>query len=1074
MSLVRFAILGCLLAATAATGQDPPKPAKDKDAIKLPDGTIVFYTKSPDDANPPVDGVRLSAKEYKALVDQAEQLKKQRDGAKPAGPSECRVAAKVVTRGDRSVAELTLTYQFRTTLPRQSVALGGGHAFPTGAKIDGDKLPVLVSADDGFTVLIEQPGDHTLTLSADAPVTPRGFTGANGFDVGLPRAAITSLTFESPFPAGTKDKRVTVGVRGADPAVRPGEFHRTTYDAAGPVRPVPLGPADHLEVIWDAPTGGGSSSTAVVAESEIAVRFDDTQVETTAKVKLKGDSARTWSLVLPHGAHVGVDRGGTTRSDATGTQPTVTKPADRPGPGRWTVDLPDAGDWVLTAVVRTPRGKPGSPESAGPFPVGPFAVRNVLRQTGTVRVTGPPNVQFGFTHGSELRRSDPIGEDVATFHFHTVPVGPGDAYPPLAEITATHSLGVVLVRPQYRFRLTQAGWRVHADVHVTPIRTTVAHLRFEYPAEWPLAELGPPELAERSTADPPGPRKGTIIRFDPPRHEPFDFTIDATLPVTGRTAAVTLPQFIETSVRESVVNVVLPSGFDVRGSVRPAAPGADAAVDLMPNTTNTVTATIPGPAGRVDLAWLPHRTDLAADVRADVSFQDRQYVVTETIEFRAPEAFNRPVRLRGPTGVAGLRGQPILTPAGPGEWTVAPAGEPAKEFTLVLSYAIAGKPDPGSRLPVGLIWPDDATRTDVTVRVWSGADQRVAGFDGPWRQAPPSPSPNRDSLPGLTLQATRGPDDPAPPLTILPTETDAPLSRAAIERSVVQVWFPGDGPGLGRARLLLSRWPAAGVDLDLPDPAVEILLDGKRVEALPPLAPADGFAAAVRVPMPDPKPGRPPVLLEVRFPLAKSDWVQTVQAPHVRAAVLRTPSRWQISPAPGSVILDTAGSLSAETRWSFRGSRFVPSPVGSSADLDRWIADGTESNTESDESGILGRQIDPYRPVRLTTLPATPWSIGCSAVVVLVGLILSRMKSGLGYAVGVVGAVLAVAYLGFPQPAGEFVAAAEPGLAAVAVAAGAYAAVHWYYRRQIAHLPGFSRVPADDPTQLGPAAKEAA
>src|SRR5262245_30973597 len=174
---VRFALFAVVLTAVAVSAQDPTKPTKDKDAIKLPDGTIVFYTKSPDDPNPPIDGVRLSAKEYKALVEQAEQLKKLKDGAKPAGPSECHVAGRTAVRGDRTVVELSFTYRFRTTGPRQAVALGGGRTFPTGAKIDGDALPVLVAADDGVTVLAEHPGDHTLVMTAEAPVTARGFTG---------------------------------------------------------------------------------------------------------------------------------------------------------------------------------------------------------------------------------------------------------------------------------------------------------------------------------------------------------------------------------------------------------------------------------------------------------------------------------------------------------------------------------------------------------------------------------------------------------------------------------------------------------------------------------------------------------------------------------------------------------------------------------------------------------------------------------------------------------------------------------------------------------------------------------
>jgi len=67
---IRFAVLVLAMGAAAGFAQEPPRPGKEKDAaVKLPDGTIVFYTKAPDDPNPPIDGVRLSAKEYAALVE---------------------------------------------------------------------------------------------------------------------------------------------------------------------------------------------------------------------------------------------------------------------------------------------------------------------------------------------------------------------------------------------------------------------------------------------------------------------------------------------------------------------------------------------------------------------------------------------------------------------------------------------------------------------------------------------------------------------------------------------------------------------------------------------------------------------------------------------------------------------------------------------------------------------------------------------------------------------------------------------------------------------------------------------
>jgi len=1077
---LRFAFLAALLCGVGGVAQEPPRPGKEKDAaVKLPDGTIVFYTKTPDDANPPIEGVRLSAKDYKALVEQADQLKKLKDVVKPVGPSECHVAARALTRGDRVVAELTLTYRFRTTLPRAMVALGGGRAFPTSAKIDGDALPVLIAADDGFNVLVETAGDHTLTLIAETPISARGFKSQLGFDIGLPKAAISSLTFISPYPGDSKGKRVTVSVRGGDPAAKPSDFRRTGHDATALAKePVPLGAADLVEVTWDAASSTGNSTpTALIVESDVAVKIEDTQVETTAKVKLKGDAARDWGIVLPEGAQVSVERYIAVKASdpAAGSQPEITKPVEKSGPGRWTVELPDTADWVLTAIVRTPRDK----GKTGTYPIGPIAVRNVLRQTGAVRISVPSNVRIVYSHGSELRRADPAAGESAAFQFHTVPVGPGDSYPPLLELTATPATGIVFLKPQYKFRLTPAGWRLHADLHFTPVRTSVVHARIEYPAEWPPVEFGPVELVENNATEQAGPRRATTIRFDVAKHDSFDLTMDVTLPVPPglRTAAISFPQFPNMSVRESGISVAVPQGVEVRGSARFDADPAGLPTELLPPASETASksaavtlaTTLPGAASRVDLTWQPFRPPLTADIQADVTVQDRQIVVAETIEFRGTEPIGNPLRLRGPVGVVGLRGQPTLTPAGPGEWTVTPPADRGRDFTLTLTFAVPARPDAIGHIPVGLIWSDDATHTEAAVRAWSGLDRRLGGFDGPWQESAPSASSNKDSLPGLTLKATRGPDDAAPGLSVGLADTDTAPARAIIERALIQVWFSADGPSAGRSRFVLSRWPAVGVDLDLPDTSVEVWLDGKRFDGLAPVAPSEGYTSAVRVPMPEPKPGRPAAVLDVRFACPKSTLHQTISAPHVRSAAAKTPPRWQVTSPPGTVALNPAGELTSEARWLWHNGRILPTPVGSTADLDHWILEGNEpTTTGEEETGIVGRQIEPGKLVHLVILPFAAWTAACSVFVLIVGLMLARMKGGIGFTIAIISFLAVVCYLVFPQPFGQFLAAAQPGLLAVAVVLLGQSMVRSYYRRRITNLPGFSRVPVESVADSGP------
>ena len=126
-----------------------------------------------------------------------------------------------------------------------------------------------------------------------------------------------------------------------------------------------------------------------------------------------------------------------------------------------------AADWVVTVVVRQPRAKPGGKAAVA---VGPFAVLDVLRQTGTVRVTAGPYTRFVFKHGPDLRRTDTAGQPdddntIALFRLGTGPTGTAATDTPLLTVEAWPLEGAVRVTPVYTLKLTDAGWRVEARVH---------------------------------------------------------------------------------------------------------------------------------------------------------------------------------------------------------------------------------------------------------------------------------------------------------------------------------------------------------------------------------------------------------------------------------------------------------------------------------------------------------------------------------------------------------------------------------------------------------------------------------
>jgi hypothetical protein len=1122
--------LALVLSAAAAHPQEPAKKPADTPAksdpkaaeppvAKLPDGTFRWL-------GTPLDGtgerVTLTPQELDKLLEQVDQLKKQLAARKPAPPSGCALRGKVAKRGEQLVAVLKASYTFRTTQPQTAIALGGRRAFLVSASLDGKKLPVLEPTEDGFAVLVESAGDHALALELEAPVTARGAKAELGFELGLPRAAITTLILDRPGP---DVKRVNLTTRTPDPAqpARPPDPRRASVDLKQ-LTPAPdqeagyaLGPVDSLEVTWDPPAAAQPADQVQSAELDVAVVFTEGVVETTAKVKFRGP-AREWQLVAPAGADLSVDRAA--GAEAGATQPAVvTKPGD-PNKPVWKIDFPagsPASDWVVTAVTRQPRPKPEDPAHAGPFSVGPFTALDVLRQTGTVRVTAGPHTRFAFRHGPDLRRTEPAGppeEDVtaAFFRLTTGPTGPtpADANAYLLSVEARAQGGAVKATPAYKLTLTEAGWRVRAEVKVSPIRAEVGEVSLDVPADWLGLEASPPELVEGVQQGDPregfwaataaravgGLRVPVVVRLAASHKQPFDLLLTATVPVepTDAAAAVLLPRFppvtdrgVSVAEQDTSVTASVPEGLDVRGETRDrngeyASWGTplDPVREAGGRATRAVTAVAgkaEGGLSRVLLAWHPYRPELTAEVRAEVTLRDRQLDVTQHVTLRSPEGLPRAVRFRGSPALAGLRAAPAsgppLDPAGPGEWVLTPAPD-ARDVSFTASYALpvprAADESLPAEVPVALLWPVAATRTETSVRVWSNTTSgRVVTTPSPgWRELPAEPAPERDALPLLTLAASG-----AEPLVLeaRPSADGGAISVWA-DRGLVEAWGADDGATSYRARFLLRRWLVPAVEVRLPGPLAgpnpEFLRDGQRIDVSAVPGGADG--RSFRVPLPAARAGAAAVL-EVRYqlPPARGRTGESAYLPPTLPSVaFAGPIKWQVTVPDGTVPLLTGGAT-AEFRWRVRPVGFGPASPDTAESLDWWFRTGEEVSV-ADGSGeaVTARQTAPAA-VSLYRAPRTGFVIVCSVAAFVVVLILSRFpRAALGPAVAVAGAAAGLAAVFYPHPAAQVAGACQPGFAAAAGVLVLLGVARWSYRRRLARMPGFTQLPPEPSPPAGP------
>ena len=100
------------------------------------------------------------------------------------------------------------------------------------------------------------------------------------------------------------------------------------------------------------------------------------------------------------------------------------------------------------------------------------------------------------------------------------------------------------------------------------------------------------------------------------------------------------------------ISVSVPEGLEIRGS---ASLNENTNEPLKPGTPvkNRAIAQIQGDFDRrperVELAWHPYRPDLACDNKVEITIQDRQTQIVQTLIFKPTASDHRPIRMRGPT-----------------------------------------------------------------------------------------------------------------------------------------------------------------------------------------------------------------------------------------------------------------------------------------------------------------------------------------------------------------------------------------------------------------------------------------
>jgi hypothetical protein len=242
---------------------------------------------------------------------------------------------------------------------------------------------------------------------------------------------------------------------------------------------------------------------------------------------------------------------------------------------------------------------------------------------------------------------------------------------------------------------------------------------------------------------------------------------------------------------------------------------------------------------------------------------------------------------------------------------------------------------------------------------------------------------------------------------------------------------------------------------------------------------------------------RRPVVLEVAYQIPAGRvpgtglLQSTFTAPVPRGDVGRMPVGWEVTLPPDWVPLDHESGFAVAEKWGWRGWLLGPRPSLSEADMERWFYAGppaatargpapADENAEAAEPVSLVCWRSSLAPLQLNHVPQQSWLLGCSLVVLAIGLGLYMVYSllgapvtsqsagsgmrhrllaalfwllivGLGLGAGVAGKV-------WPGVVLPILYGCEPG----AVVLLFVLVIQWMrlqrYRRQVVFMPGFTRV----------------
>jgi hypothetical protein len=991
--------------------------------------------------------------------------------------------------------------RFTTTQADVVVPIGFSGLRLTTAQLDG-ALPRWTTDEAGLAIIVAEPGQHTLMLTARVPVQqPSGDRRFVASIEQIPRAAITSIDVTLPYQVQS------AAVKGGGsldilPAIPLPSNQMVSGAAQSAARlrvrvySEALGVLSAMELSWQLPSPRGAAAVyAVTGTQEVTVRERVAETEARLSIELREGTSSRIRFRLPPGA-----RNLVVWDDARKTQLKATLDL-KTDEVTLILPAPLAGERnTLTLLLQFLQPHKGTGDTLS---LGRLELLDAFgsTQSGSLQIQVAADLHLRF-----LR--NPGQRSAGQFAYGQQP------YLVVAQLeTPTPIAPVVEARPNYRVQVSPTVLAIACEWQITRLsRLAVA----EWEVRWPEGFV----LDRRNL--PPGVRVDEpvdgLVRVhlrDPLTQvstlQPYRLTLEGWLPAVGMTQASFEPPVLlraggEHLGRRLKTEVLGQSGdwtfargpFDL--VLRGETSGLQNAKGW-PAETNQV---FRGPATfvvdpraaaspwRVALAWEAPKVEVQTRVEAYVT-TDRVQIVQSLVvanATRLPERLwvNLPPglenvsggRLRGMLAESGveraideaIRFESVRAAAEGSDKALRLPSGLTGSCELVFEWTFSPQDDWfRATLPLAFLTPDTAIvmAAGAEVRVWTAVDVRVVLADGDksWQAKLPTAGPDAEATPALHAAAAS--------LQPLPWRAERVASAApdlVAERVLVEVGGRSGERWLVRASYWFSQVRRLPVQMRLPEDA---LVTKVRVNGLDAPAFAVGNEAAPLLTLAlEPRQLARTCLLEVTYRIpAPRRWDMAIESPVLLGQAIVGAVRWRIEVPENWVSVYNSPSVLGEQSWRWLPWLRPAAPKRQAAEMAAWLSPSLTPFASSPEGPALSFGSAETPPtLRMVLVPQQAWVLCCSLFVLIVGVIAACYRTRLSFvllaltlagliAVGVLAQQLCLAFL----------AGAQPGMLALGLVLAILFVRRRRWQRSMLLLPGFSRQRVGSTLQRPPITK---